>query len=251
MRDQEKWRDRVELSLDSRQVFALFAAAALALTLAFVLGIVVGKRVQGDVVPQAQTDPLALLDQLSAGEQDHADALSFPEALTTGATGAARRDPLPPSAPAPSAAAGPATPANVAPPLPAAAQQEVAPAPARQQVAAPPRVLPRAIAAAPASRRAATPPAALPSVPIAVAPAAAEGDYSLQVSAFQDRLEAQQFLRQLERRGLHPQLVQAEVPGRGTWYRVRLGRYKSWEQAVDAKQHFERSNGVIAYVARN
>jgi len=251
MRDQEKWRDRVELSLDSRQVFGLFAAAALALTLVFVLGIVVGKRVQGEVVPQAQTDPLALLDQLSAGEQDHADALSFPEALTTGGTGAARRGPPPPPAPAPQAATGPATPVKVAPPLPAAAPQAVAPAPTRQELAAAPRVLPPTVVAAPAPRRVATPPAALPSAPIAVAPATPGGDYSLQVSAFQDRLEAQQFLRQLERRGLHPQLVQAEVPGRGTWYRVRLGRYKSWEQAVDAKQHFERSNGVIAYVARN
>ncbi|MBK8482723.1 MAG: SPOR domain-containing protein [Proteobacteria bacterium] len=278
MRDQEKWRDRVELSLDSRQVFLLFAGAAVVLILVFVFGIAVGKRLEGDAVPQAETDPLAILDQLSAGEQDHGAALSFPEALTGGDKGAAAgaaaggarpsRSPSTPPDEAASPNVAPALPAATAPPAPTLAR-ELARASARAAAEATPNPptarfapplpgarsqsgvssgLPRpqaavAVAAIPAAIPAATP-TAIPAAP-------PRGGYTLQVSAFQSEVEAKQFLRQLERRGLHPQLVRAEVPDRGTWYRVRLGQYKSWEQAVAAKEQFERSNGVIAYVTRN
>lgn len=236
MRDQEKWRDRVELSLDGRQIFLVFAGAAVTLTFVFVLGIVVGKRLQGEALPQVQTDPLALLDQLSAGEQDQTEALSFPEALTGGRpTTKDRHAQVTPSA-ALAAAPGPA-PALA--PMPAPVPAAV-PAPAPAELRPQPK----------AGEGTRTMPVAALTAPTAAGKPAA-GGYTLQVSAFQNRGEAQQFLRQLESRGLRPQLVQAEVPERGTWYRVRLGRYQTWEQAVAAKTQFERSNGVIAYVARN
>ena len=46
-------------------------------------------------------------------------------------------------------------------------------------------------------------------------------------------------------------LVPTTIPGRGVWFRVRLGHYSSWDTALTAKQEFERKQKIIAYVAKN
>ena len=81
--------------------------------------------------------------------------------------------------------------------------------------------------------------------------AGTSGEFTLQLSSFQDRAEADQFTEKLRKEGLKPYLLPTRIPGRGVWYRVRLGHYKNWEQAVAAKQGFERKQRLIAYVAKN
>ena len=39
-----------------------------------------------------------------------------------------------------------------------------------------------------------------------------------------------------------------EIPGRGLWYRVRVGDYVSAKDAIAAKAGFEKQHNVIAYV---
>src|SRR6516165_5597114 len=84
MRDLERWKDKVELSLDGRQIFFLFFGSAVAACLVFVLGVLVGKRLEARALaltPAPVEDPLAALDQL--GEADDADeGLTFHKALT-------------------------------------------------------------------------------------------------------------------------------------------------------------------------
>lgn len=239
MQDQDKWRDRVELSLDNRQIFLIFSAMAVVVALVFALGVVVGKRMALDAPDKPATDPLALLDQIS-GEQAHQERkLTFPQALTH----APRRPP--------SARAEPA----VAPAKPKAGET---PAPAEQEPQRPSRQQSTPMAreesrpkASVAAHKEAVPPGRKPAVDKGKAKQdSATSQYTLQLSSFQDRLEAEQFMERLRSGGLTPRMVPAQIPGRGLWYRVRIGDYGSWDQALAAKEDFERSHKVIAYVAR-
>ena len=44
-------------------------------------------------------------------------------------------------------------------------------------------------------------------------------------------------------------MIPTEVPGKGTWFRVRCGNYASYTEATAAKTAFEKSNKVIALVS--
>jgi cell division septation protein DedD len=73
--------------------------------------------------------------------------------------------------------------------------------------------------------------------------------YTLQLSAFQERGEAETFLSELRNAGYSPYVTPAEVDGKA-YYRVRLGTYPSYDDAVKAKAEFERKIGRIAYVTK-
>ena len=45
-------------------------------------------------------------------------------------------------------------------------------------------------------------------------------------------------------------MIVSEIPGKGTWYRVRVGDYASAKDAIAAKDSFEKKHNVIAYVAQ-
>ena len=66
---------------------------------------------------------------------------------------------------------------------------------------------------------------------------ARSGDYTIQVSSFQSAEESMAFASTLERKGFRPYVVSAKIPGRGTWYRVRLGRFNSEAGARVAKEN--------------
>jgi cell division protein FtsN len=80
-RDAELYKDKIEVSLDGRQIFYLFFGGAVIVGLVFVLGVMVGRRVEArghtDRARVAATvDPLAALDRLEGGS-----GLSFQGAL--------------------------------------------------------------------------------------------------------------------------------------------------------------------------
>ena len=77
--DSDLFKDKIEVKLDERQVFYLFFGGAVIATLVFVLGVMVGRRVEARAVVEGGTtvtDPLAALDRLEGG-----DDLAFPTAL--------------------------------------------------------------------------------------------------------------------------------------------------------------------------
>jgi len=74
--------------------------------------------------------------------------------------------------------------------------------------------------------------------------------FTLQVGSFQDKSEADTFFRQLENTSYKPYMVEAEIPGKGQYYRVRVGGFGTFDEAVEAKGKFEESQHVIAYVTR-
>jgi cell division protein FtsN len=252
MKESRKWKDGVELFLDNRQIFLLFFSSAVVLSLVFALGVVVGKRTTDRPATQPATDPLALLDQMG-GEDKLDENLTFNEALS------------------PKEKGGKAADAQLEPKEDEAAGKLSEPRPVQKA--------PRSTKEEPKKRTAARKNARLArateregkqegnqsdQVKAKIAKnktqkvdeetgdkeTTGRGEYSLQLSSFQDKREAELFMAKLREGGMKPFMILAKIPGRGVWYRVRLGSYRSWDEALQAKQTFEREQKIIAYVAR-
>jgi hypothetical protein len=80
------------------------------------------------------------------------------------------------------------------------------------------------------------------------APAGHEGGFQLQVSSFRTNGEATHFADQLRARGHQAYVVEAHVPGRGTWYRVRIGPFSTQIQASNYRSTFESREHVVPFI---
>jgi len=236
-RNAERWRDKIELRLDNRQVFFLFFGSAVVACMLFVLGVMVGKRIEsrGQAAAPDLQDPLAALDRAqkpAAGPEAPAPQLTFPNTL------------IAPTARAgiPAAKAKPAKPVALAPAAPqAAAKPAAAPPRPIAPAAAPPKPL-----AAPPAKPAAAPAAKPAAAPTAVAdPAKAKGRFTLQLSTFATAEEANAFAQRYP--GAF--VIGGDVPGRGMAYRVRYGNFPTFKDATSAKDSFEKQHNMIALVA--
>jgi DedD protein len=228
LRDVDRWKDKIEVRLDNRQVFFLFFGSAVVACMLFVLGVIVGKRIEsrGRADALEVQDPLAALDRahqppMVAGPVEPPAELTFPKALGSGRSAAMH-------ASVSAVAVKPAAPKVVAPP-------------------ATPKVLalatPKPVAVSPKPVAVSPKPVAAPK-PVAD-PTKTKGKYTLQLSAFPTREEADTFAKRFD--GTF--IITTEVPGKGTWYRVRCGNFGSYQEATTAKTAFEKQNKVIALVA--
>lgn len=249
-REAELFKDKIEVTLDGRQIFYLFFGGAVIACLVFILGVTVGRRVEARQTTAraagAVHDPLAALDELDA--ESSRGELAFPAAL--------RGEPGSPLAAVDQRIASGkpvdgkpvVKPAEVAP-------AEVKPAAAHDDEAPDAEAATEA-AAAEAARKAAAD--KLAADKLAADKAAAEkaarpksnGKYTLQLSSFQAKPEAEAYLEKMKQLGLAPYMVEAQVEGKGTWYRIRIGDYASDTEAMAAKVEFEAKNKIIAYVTR-
>ncbi len=77
------------------------------------------------------------------------------------------------------------------------------------------------------------------------------GRFALQLSASPDRAEAEAKLAKLkddvQAKKLDAYLVKSEVPGKGTFYRVRIGNYASRAAAEKAAQQIKASGAISEY----
>ena len=260
-RNAERWRDKIELRLDNRQVFFLFFGSAVVACMLFVLGVMVGKRIEsrGQAAAPDLQDPLAVLDRAHKPVPGAAPApapqLTFPSTLITPPAAAkakpvkvAAMAPVAPVVQAPKAAPLAAPPKPIAP---AVAPQPLKPAVA---VAAPPKPIlavatpPKPVAPPPAAvvKAAAAPiPAAKPVDAAAADPAKTKGKFTLHLSTFATADEAKAFAQRYP--GAF--VISGDVPGRGMAYRVRYGNFPSFKDATSAKESFEKQHGTIALVA--
>jgi len=281
MRGNRPARERFEFSLDARQVAAVLLGSFGALGITFYLGYAVGQRLQdrprpaparAGVAPAPPADPLAALDQAPRPDGgEPAPKLSFHETLT-GPRPPAEKLPAPRGATAPgptpevaAAAAAARAPEGKGAPPPPAGEGKGGAQPAPRPVAAPtgtpgsppgsepPAAAPPA-APAPAAATPAPPPAArsaAPSGPAAkpapppprpAAPAAApdpRAAFAVQVGSTQDRFEAERIATRYRARGAR--VVETEVPGKGRWFRVKVGGYETREAAEQALKELERA----------
>lgn len=308
LRDIERWRDKIEVRLDNRQVFFLFFGSALVACMLFVLGVIVGKRLEsrGRAVSPEIEDPLALLDKVSTTPKAAQAGVTFPQALFGNAAKTADKHGKKVLLPGPAAALDkPETAKSVALvespkaaviPSPGPAEEEEAdegevksssgkpdtkvaakaaeakPSMAKAEPKTETKPSLAKVEAKPETKAAGKPAEAAAAVTMADAaakpkspepkqpkptggiPTVAAGDikgrgrFALQLSSFQDKAEAEAFARKFE--GERPYMVVSEIPGKGTWYRVRVGDFASAKDATLAKQTFEKKHNVIAYVAQ-
>jgi cell division septation protein DedD len=223
----ERWREKIEVKLDNRQVFFLFFGSAVVACMLFVLGVMVGKRIEsrGQAEAPVLQDPLAALDrahQPPPGVAAPDPALTFPSTLGLG--GAPRLKG--------SGAHSLSTLPKVLPKAPVVAKSAPAPKPI---AVAKPIPAPKPIAVAKPA----------PAVAPPVDPAKAKGKYTLQLSTVATSADAEALVQKYP--GAF--VIAADVPGKGMVYRVRLGNYGSYKDAVAAKDSFEKQHSTIALIA--
>src|SRR5262249_11179217 len=73
--------------------------------------------------------------------------------------------------------------------------------------------------------------------------------FTLQLSSFQDHAEAQALLDSIKSSGFPAYITEGAVDGK-TFYRVRLGSYRTVEAANEAKSELEKSAKKSAQVMR-
>jgi DedD protein len=331
MRDAHRMKERLDLSLDNRQVVSLLIGGLIVLGAVFVLGVVVGKKLAGSAetrqaddilsaldrkaerpAPAAAEVPLTFQDELTKKHPDtpsaparaaepkpvpsHAEidlpSLSAPSAQLpespggNGGGAAALRDlpgvadkgPTQPSrdltidtengaatAPRDLAASAEKRDAAAARDVTARTEKEkgTATAPrdltfgAEKRDAVPARDLPagagkvkQAAVATRAAQREAVKDTVVRSTPARPPQGAVTGGaFTLQLSSTQNREEADRFVAKLRDRGYAPYVLKAEVPGRGTWYRVRMGSFPTKEAAQRYLADFKRETQLQAFVA--
>jgi cell division protein FtsN len=249
----ERWREKIEVKLDNRQVFFLFFGSAVVACMLFVLGVMVGKRIES----RGQADAPVLADPLAALDRAHQPppGVAAPDPQLTFASTLAGTPKLKGSS-ARTLSAAPKLLAKA--PAPALAPKTVL-APKPTPILAPkatPTLAPKATPTlAPKAPVVAlkTPAAPKPSAVAKPAPAAApvidpgkaKGKYTLQLSTFTTPADAESFVQKFP--GAF--VIAAEVPGKGMTYRVRLGNYGSYKDAVAAKESFEKQHSTIALIA--
>jgi cell division septation protein DedD len=214
VRDGHRLREKIELTIDDRQVAALAVGALLLLAGMFALGLLVGMQIARRSPQPALAGDLVALDEQRANAQRSAS---------------------------PKSAAVPEP--RLAAPKPAAESTVVA-APARPEAKKEVPPPPTTVSVAPARPVAVTPdgPAALPEPP------ADPGNFTVQLGASQDGADAAQLAARAVAVGLKAYVAEARLPGKGVWYRVRVGVFADKDAAERFRRDVERELRTSAVV---
>lgn len=233
MRDAGRVKNRFEMKLDSNQVFSLFAGLAVYSALIFVLGVVVGRSRKPPELPVPATvalpdaSPTAVKrieDRLAVAQPKATEEPEIPigdvmthleNATPANAVPTAKSTAKPVETAKPAASA---TVAKAETPKPAAT---VAKAETPKPVASPKTLLGEPTPAPTGAK------SALP-------PSSADGAWTLQVVAYNDKAQADASVASLKARGIDAYAVTAQIPGKGTIHRVRVGRYATRGAAESA-----------------
>jgi DedD protein len=74
------------------------------------------------------------------------------------------------------------------------------------------------------------------------------GGYQLQASSFRSEADASSFATALRQRGHHAYVEPTQLPGRGTWYRVRIGPFKTQKEAASYRADFEKKEHLVSFI---
>jgi DedD protein len=91
----------------------------------------------------------------------------------------------------------------------------------------------------------------LPTKKAETAPVGREGTYTLQVVSYDSREEAEEFAKALRTRGHKAYVMQAEVPERGRFYRVRVGPFDHRHDARSYQDQFEQDEHMRTILVSN
>jgi cell division septation protein DedD len=226
MRDLERLQDVVEYRVSPGQLRIIFLGVLAVACALFAVGVSVGKRIEPGSSAIA-VDPLAELDRATRGGGENAEAeaeaeespqLTYHDELTQRerpVAGDAASDEEPPAAPRGDEAARRGDGPHATPAAPAAPERvQVEPAQLEQ------------------------PEPGTSSV------------FTLQVASFDTREEAQDFVSDLRSRGHPVFLVRTSTPERGTWFRVRVGPFRTRRDAMSYQTRFERQERLPTFLVQ-
>lgn len=74
--------------------------------------------------------------------------------------------------------------------------------------------------------------------------------YTVQVSSFRKRVNAEDMVNRLRKKEYEAYLVRADIPGKGIWYRVRIGEFNTKSQAKRFAGEISKKEGLDTFVAR-
>ena len=249
-------RERFDFSLDARQVAGVTLGSLGALGLAFLLGHSTGQRMaeRPAAPPRATAAAPAPAQGLDAFDQATRPDGGEPPPILNAGNDLVRPGPGPDRLPP-----GPKyQPEPKAPPVPkvqpttAVVPSPGPPGPSVPGVAAAPSAALATVVTPPAAQVAPPVPVATPTAPPATPaakPAPARGGFVVQVGSTQERFEADRIAAKYASRGAR--VTVADVPGKGRWYRVRLGSFETRDAADRYLKEFERSTGAKGFVALN
>lgn len=81
--------------------------------------------------------------------------------------------------------------------------------------------------------------------------AGSEGGWQVQVSSFKTAAEADAFASQLRARGHKAHVQRADIPSRGTWYRVKIGPFSTKSEATKYRSSFESKEKMPGFVVQS
>lgn len=217
----ERDREGFELSLDVRELVSVALGLLVVLGLVFYLGVAVGKDLGRGQAPAPTS--LDALDAVAEAPEVKPEELTFPEVLTEPEL-VVEEEPEPRAEVAPREAAR-----EVAQASEAAKKAE---APAKAKTPEP----------AAAQEREAAAPAVAPEV------SADSPLFVVQVASFPNKQEADAMVKSLRERNLSASVVEAEIPGRGIYYRVRVGRFSDRDAAKRYQEDLLRETGLEGFV---
>jgi cell division protein FtsN len=245
MRDGNRLKEKIELHLDRRQVTSLSVVALLLSASIFALGVMVGKNLSP--APRTSAPAEALLDRLDAqadgGMDASNDALTFQDELTKKLPPVAAPAPRPtrqnaPAVPLPAASGAPPLAPSAAPPAPTAVAAAIVDAGGLKAL-----VLKELT-----EKDSGVEVAVASKLPVIKAPPAPKSFFTVQVKATQSSTEADKFAKKLRGQGYQSLVAEAEVVGKGKWYRVRVGKFDTRAQADHYLQDFKRETHFEAFV---
>ncbi|MGI5863185.1 MAG: SPOR domain-containing protein [Myxococcales bacterium] len=218
-------RDRIELQLDNRQIVSFVIGSLIVLGVVFALGVMVGKQLATDAAPVAQAvDPLAQIDaqekaladaavEEAAAQKEAASALTFAQELTRPKA----VDPII----EPTKGAAPAEPVRKEPAL-----EEPAPEPEE----------PRGKGGLAAAFEKA---AAKPS---------GSGSLAVQIASLPSRSDADKLVEKLAAKGFDAYVVAADIPGKGQYFRVKVGAFETRQEANEALAELKEKTSMVGIV---
>lgn len=223
MRDMHRMRERAGVQIERSQLVTWSLGLVVLLAGVFSVGYVVGKRTTA-LQPESDPAPIAAIDH---AQQRHTE-LTFYSKLSDQEPQRAAKVKAP----------------DLSPPLSVETAVERVRKMVATEVAAP---------GVPVALPAAEIPSAMAGITVSESGIdegpALGGDYTVQVSAFRTRAEADAYAASLGRRGYKPFVVESAMPDKGTWFRVRLGRFTDESDAVRAKEELAAA-AIPAWVLR-
>lgn len=247
MRDQNHTVTKVEFSLDSRKMLMLFAGGVVVVALFFSLGVMVGKRLGGVAKQPGAPESLENVVKQEQTYKQHQTELAQ----------AVEKQPPEPAMKTEKNIEKPAAPKKED----EKKAVEVKPAPSEKKAVElkpaetpkPKKAPPEKKAEAPKPKPKAAEPvkekkiskAATKTIAKTETPAPEGQVYAIQISSLGNQANAQKFVSNYKPfDSRKPYIVEVNIPGKGTWYRIKIGRFKTKEQALAYQSIFEAKKGI-------